>query len=354
MNTNTEKNPILVTGATGYIASWVIKQLLEQGHTVHATVRDLKKQNSYAHLNKIADQCSGTIQFFEANLLNEGSFDNAMKDCEIVIHMASPFLVTNFKDPIKDLIDPAIKGTENVLNSVNRTESVKRVVVTSSIASTYGDAIDILKTKNNCFDESDWNTTSSAEHQPYYYSKVAAERKAWEMQIAQSSWDLVCVNPALVVGPSLTLMTKSGSVEVLQQFGNGMTRFGVPKIWSALVDVRDVAEAHLKAAFQSNAKGRYILSSKSLTLLEMGQVLRRHFGNKYPFPKMETPKFLVKAVGPFIGHSRKYVELNVGYPIYFNAQKSIDELGMKYRNVEDSLIEHFQQLIDDGIVKKRN
>lgn len=354
MNTNIEKNPILVTGATGYIASWVIKQLLEQGHTVHATVRDLKKQNSYAHLNKIADQSSGTIQFFEANLLNEGSFDDAMKDCEIVIHMASPFLVTNFKDPIKDLIDPAIKGTENVLNSVNRTDSVKRVVVTSSIASTYGDAIDILKTKNNLFDESDWNTTSSAEHQPYYYSKVAAERKAWEMQIAQSRWDLVCVNPALVVGPSLTPMTKSGSVEVLQQFGNGMTRFGVPKIWSALVDVRDVAEAHLKAAFQANVKGRYILSSKSLTLLEMGQVFRRHFGNKYPFPKMETPKFLVKAVGPFIGHSRKYVELNVGYPIYFNAQKSIDELGMKYRNVEDSLIEHFQQLIDDGIVKKRN
>lgn len=353
MKTNTTTDPILVTGASGYIASWVIKQLLEQGHTVHATVRDLNKQTSFQHLEKIAAQSTGTLQLFKADLLNEGSFDEAMQGCGIVIHMASPFLVTNFKDSIKDLIDPAIKGTANVLNSVNRTESVKRVVVTSSIASTHGDAIDILKTENNSFDESHWNTTSNAEHQPYYYSKVAAERKAWDMQKKQNRWSLVCVNPALVIGPSLTPLTKSGSVEVLQQFGSGVARFGVPKLWSALVDVRDVAEAHLKAAFNEDAEGRYIISAKSLTLLEMGQVLSQHFGFKYPFPKMETPKFLVKAVGPFLGHSRKFVELNVGYPIYFNAQKSIDGLGIQYRDVETSLVEHFQQLIDDGIVKKR-
>lgn len=351
---NTTTSPILVTGATGYIASWVIKQLLEQGHIVHATVRDLNKKASFEHLEKIAAETQGVLKLFKANLLDDGSFDVAMQNCAVVIHMASPFLVTNFKDPIADLIDPAIKGTVNVLNSVNRTESVKRVVVTSSIASTYGDAIDILKTPNNSFDESHWNTTSDAEHQPYYYSKVAAERKAWDMQKKQSRWKLVCLNPALVIGPSLTPLTQSGSVEVLQQFGSGVTRFGVPKIWSALVDVRDVADAHIKAAFQEDVNGRYIISAKSLSLLEMGQVLTAHFGKKYPFPKMETPKFLIKAVGPFLGHSRKYVELNVGYPIYFNAQKSIDELGMQYRDVESSLVEHFQQLIDDGIVKKRS
>ena len=353
MDSKTITTPVLVTGATGYIASWVIQKLLEQGHTVHATVRDLNKTASFAHLEKIAQELNANLKFFKANLLDEDSFDEAMQGCEVVIHMASPFLVTNFKDPIADLVDPAVKGTINVLNSVNRTESVKRVVVTSSIASTYGDAVEILKTENNAFDESHWNTTSSPDHQPYYYSKVAAERKAWQMQKAQSRWDLVCVNPALVIGPSLTPMTKSGSVEVLQQFGSGVTRFGVPKLWSALVDVRDVAEAHLTAAFKSDAKGRYIISAKSLTLLEMGQTLAQYFGSKYPFPRMETPKFLVKAVGPFLGHSRKYVELNVGYPIYFNAQKSKDELGIEYREVENSLVEHFQQLIDDGIVKKR-
>lgn len=353
-HTATAKSPVLVTGASGYIASWVIKKLLEQGHPVHATVRDLNKTASFAHLQEIAQELNAELKLFRANLLEEGSFDAAMQGCEVVIHMASPFLVTNFKDPIQDLIDPAVKGTVNVLHSVNRCESVKRVVVTSSIAATYGDAIDILATENNQFDESHWNTTSSPEHQPYYYSKVAAERKAWQIQQAQSRWDLVCINPALVIGPSLTAFTQSGSVEVLQQFGSGITKFGVPKLWSALVDVRDVADAHLKAAFKTDAQGRYIISSESLSLLEMGQILRKHFGSKYPFPKNETAKFLIKAVAPLLGHSRKYIALNVGYPIYFNAQKSMDQLDIKYRDVAVSLVEHFQQLIDDGIVKKRD
>jgi nucleoside-diphosphate-sugar epimerase len=351
-NMNTKTTPILVTGATGYIASWVIKQLLEKGHTVHATVRDLNKKKSFAHLEKIANQSSGSLQLFQANLLEPGSFDQAMQGCEVVLHMASPFVVTNYKDAVKDIIEPAVLGTENVLNSVNNTESVKRVVVTSSIASTYGDAIDIRQTANNEFDESHWNTTSSETHQPYPYSKVMAERKAWDMQKAQTRWDLVCINPALVLGPSLTPSTQSGSFEVLQQFANGMTLAGVPPMWNGIVDVRDVADAHLQAAFNSKAENRYIISGGTLSLLEMGKILRQHFGNKFPFPRNQLPKAAFKLLGPFIGFSKSFVELNMGYPIYFNADKSKKDLGIHYRNIETSLVEHFQQLLDDGVVKK--
>lgn len=351
-NMNTKTTPILVTGATGYIASWVIKQLLEKGHTVHATVRDLNKKKSFAHLEKIAAQSSGSLQLFQANLLEPGSFDQAMQGCEVVLHMASPFVVTNYKDAVKDIIEPAVLGTENVLNSVNSTESVKRVVVTSSIASTYGDAIDIRQTANNEFDESHWNTTSSEAHQPYPYSKVMAERKAWDMQKAQTRWDLVCINPALVLGPSLTPSTQSGSVEVLQQFANGMTLAGVPPMWNGIVDVRDVADAHLQAAFNPKAENRYIISGGTLSLLEMGKILRQHFGNKFPFPRNQLPKAAFKLLGPFIGFSKSFVELNMGYPIYFNADKSKKDLGIHYRNIETSLVEHFQQLLDDGVVKK--
>ncbi|RKG32077.1 SDR family oxidoreductase [Acinetobacter tianfuensis] len=351
-NMNTKTTPILVTGATGYIASWVIKQLLEKGHTVHATVRDLNKKKSFAHLEKIAAQSSGSLQLFQANLLEPGSFDQAMQGCEVVLHMASPFVVTNYKDAVKDIIEPAVLGTENVLKSVNNIESVKRVVVTSSIASTYGDAIDIRQTANNEFDESHWNTTSSEAHQPYPYSKVMAERKAWDMQKAQSRWSLVCVNPALVLGPSLTAMTKSGSVEVLEQFANGMTLAGVPPMWNGIVDVRDVADAHLQAAFNPNAKGRYIISGGTLSLLEMGKILRQNFGPKFPFPRNQLPKVAFKLFGPLAGFSKSFVELNMGYPIYFNASKSQTELGIQYRNIENSLVEHFQQLLDDGVVKK--
>lgn len=350
MSFQSNASRILVTGATGYIASWVIKYLLEAGHHVHATVRDLNKTQNTLHLKKIADQATGTLTFFEADLLDEGSFDQAMQGCDIVIHMASPFVITNFKDAVKDIIEPAVLGTENVLKSVNRTETVERVVLTSSIAATYGDAIEILSKNSNSFDENDWNITSNQHHQPYYYSKVAAERKAWQMQQEQQRWRLVCINPALVLGPSLTKSTQSGSVEVLQQFANGTTRFGVPKMWNGLVDVRDVADAHLRAAFQENAQGRYIICATSLSLLEMGNILSQHFGRDYPFPKMHVPKAMFKLIAPVFGYSRKFVELNMGYPVYFNAEKSQRELGLQYRNVQDSLVEHFQQLIDDQII----
>jgi nucleoside-diphosphate-sugar epimerase len=352
MTTLSTHAPVLVTGASGYIASWVIQKLLTQGYTVHATVRDLNRTQSYVHLSKIAESSTGSLKLFQANLLTANSFKEAMQGCEVIFHMASPFLVTNYKDAVKDIIEPAVLGTENVLRSVNETESVKRVVLTSSIASTYGDAIDILNTPNQCFTEADWNTTSSETHQPYPYSKVAAERKAWEMANAQNQWQLVCINPALVLGKSLTPNTQSGSVEVLQQFTNGLTLAGVPPMWNGIVDVQDVAEAHLQAAFRPEATGRYIISGNTLSLLEMGKILRKNFGWKYPFPRNELPKAVFKIIGPLAGFSKKFVELNMGYPIYFDASKSQQELGIQYRDVKESLVEHFQQLLDDGIVKQ--
>ncbi|GAA5007214.1 NAD-dependent epimerase/dehydratase family protein [Acinetobacter puyangensis] len=348
-----KSKPILVTGATGYVAGWIIANLLRQGFTIHATVRNPANKKSIEHLIDIAASSSGAIHFFKANLLQPKDFDAAMQDCEIVIHTASPFVVSNYKDAVKDIIEPAIQGTKNVLESVNRTESVKRVVLTSSIAATYGDAIEILKKPDRCFDENDWNTTSSTDHQPYPYSKVAAEREAWKMQSEQSRWDLVCINPALVMGPSLTANTQSGSVEVLQQFGDGTTLAGVPPMWNGIVDVRDVADAHIAAAFTPDASGRYIISGGTLSLLEIGKVLKAHFGGRYPFPRFEVPKAVFTLIAPLFGLTRQFVKLNMGYPIYFNNKRSIDELGIQYRDIHQSLIEHFQQLIDDGIVKKR-
>lgn len=348
-----QSKPVLVTGATGYIAGWVIERLLRNGQTVHATVRDPSKTANVAHLQKIADESTGTIKFFKADLLIPQSFDLAMLGCELVFHMASPFVVLNYEDAEKDIVRPAVEGTRNVLDSVNRTESVKRVVLTSSIVSTYGDAAEIVNTKNNSFDESHWNVTSSTDYQPYPYSKVAAEREAWKIAKLQRRWDLVCINPALVMGPSLTSSSNSGSIEVLQQFGDGTTRMGVPPMWNGIVDVRDVADAHIAAGFNPHANGRYIISGGSLSLLEMGQALRDTFGSKYPFPAMQVPKFAFSLVAPFYGYTRKFVRLNMGYPIYFNNQRSIDDLGIQYRDIRHSVCEHFQQLLDDGLVKKR-
>lgn len=161
------------------------------------------------------------------------------------------------------------------------------------------------------------------------------------------------LSAALVMGPSLTDASQSGSIEVLQQFGNGKTLFGVPPMWNGIVDVRDVADAHVAAALNPQAHGRYIICGGTLSLLEMGKALTQKFGYKYPFPHFTVPKAAFSLVAPIFGHSRQFVKLNMGYPIYFNAQRSVNELGIEYRDIRESVCEHFQQLLDDGIVKKR-
>ena len=134
--------PVLVTGGNGYIASWLVKYLLEDGIDVHATVRDPSNDTKVGHLKQIAKDAPGSLTLFEADLLHDGAFDEAMAGCELVFHTASPFVLAGIKDPQKDLVDPAVQGTRTVLESANRVSSVKRVVLTSSVVSIYGDAAD--------------------------------------------------------------------------------------------------------------------------------------------------------------------------------------------------------------------
>ena len=126
---NERSKTVLVTGATGYIASWIVKFLLEKGHTVHAAVRNKEDKEKTKHLDEIASKSKGELKYFESDLLNGGSYTKAMKDCEIVFHTASPFIMDS-KNPQAEVIDPAVKGTRNVLSSVNETETVKKVILT--------------------------------------------------------------------------------------------------------------------------------------------------------------------------------------------------------------------------------
>ena len=125
--------PVMVTGATGYVAGWLVKELLDAGATVHAPVRDPSNPAKIGHLLKLAETAPGTIKFFKADLLDEGSYAEAMTGCEVVFHTASPF-TSNITDPQTDLVDPALLGTRNVLTEATKTPSVRRVVVTSSCA----------------------------------------------------------------------------------------------------------------------------------------------------------------------------------------------------------------------------
>ena len=187
--------PVLVTGANGYVASWLVKKLLEEGITVHAAVRNPDDKKKIEHLKEIASHAKGTIQFFKADLLTPDSYKEAMQGCELVYHTASPFTL-HVENPQKELIEPALKGTENVLNTAKDVASVKRIVVTSSCAAIYTDAIDAVNAPGGQLTEAVWNTTSSLDYHPYSYSKTLAEKKAWEISKSQDQWDLVTINPS--------------------------------------------------------------------------------------------------------------------------------------------------------------
>ena len=194
--------PVLVTGATGFVAGWIIKGLLEAGCTVHAAVRDPSRTDKVKHLTDIAEIAPGEIKFFAADLLKDGSYDAAMAGCSVVFHTASPFTI-DVKDPQKELIDPAVNGTKTVLDSANRTDSVTRVVLTSSCAAIYGDNVDIKKAPGGRLNESIWNTSSTLRHGAYSLSKTLAEKAAWDIFQEQERWKLVVINPSLVLGPAL-------------------------------------------------------------------------------------------------------------------------------------------------------
>ena len=348
-----KSKPVLVTGANGYVASWLVKQLLDNGITVHAAVRNPSNEKKVAHLKELAINSKGEIKFFKSDLLEKGSYQEAMQGCELVYHTASPF-TSNYKDAQKELIEPAQNGTANVLESANQIDSVKRIVVTSSCAAMYTDAIDSVNAPGGVLTEDVWNTTASLDYQPYSYSKTLAEKKAWEMQEQQNRWDLVTINPCLVLGPPLNLkQTTSESLNILKMLGGGDMKMGAPKIGIGIVDVRDVAEAHYKAGFTPEAKGRYITAAHNSDFLEMGTVLLPKYGDKYPLPKKALPKWLLKIVGPMTNKlfTRKFVSNNVNIPWNADNSKIKNELGMSFRSLKETMEDSFQIMIDQGIFK---
>jgi nucleoside-diphosphate-sugar epimerase len=277
-----------------------------------------------------------------ADLLKPGSFDEAAKGCDLIAHLASPFIL-NVKNAQEDLVDPAVKGTENVLEAANQSGTVNKVVLTSSVAAVHGDNIDMRNQNLSVFTEKQFNTSSSLTHQPYSFSKVEAEKKAWKMAEKQSKWELVVINPSFVMGPSLSKTSKSESLKMMTDIMSGKFKSGAPDLIFGFVDVRDVAKAHIYA-LENPAEGRHILAEQVTDLLSFAKIIKKLYGDTYKVPTSKLPKWVMNLIGSFFGISRKFVKNNVGIPIKLDTSKSRDKLKMKYIPLEQTVKDMVEQM----------
>jgi dihydroflavonol-4-reductase len=326
--------PILVTGATGFVASRIVEQLLSTGRRVRGTVRSLKSRDLPA-LRTMPG--AAALELVEADLLTEGSFDRAAEGCSSVLHTASPYTLT-VTDPQRELVGPAVNGTVNVLASCERAR-VNRVVLTSSMA-----AITDEPESDRVLTENDWNTKSSLERNPYYYSKTLAERAAWDFVKQRRPWfDLVAVNPFLIVGPSLVEGLNTSN-QIFVDLLKG-TYPGIVGLTWGFVDVRDVATAHIRAMDTPAASGRYICAGEAASMRTVVGLLRRHGwaqGFKLPAVGLDNPAGdVIVRLGSYLQPSGvgSYLRTHVGRVPRYDTSKIRRELGMTFRPLEQTIVE---------------
>lgn len=236
------------------------------------------------------------------------------------------------KDGQKEGIDPALKGTQNVLEAVQKSESVQVVVMTSTVGAIFGDYVDVMQMENNTLSEDYFNTTSTTKHNVYHYSKTLSEKEAWRIYRLQNRWRLVTINPGLALGLSFSPSSESGSLFLLDELLRGELFFGVPRLWFTTVDVRDVASTHISVVNHLEAKGRYILCRRQMSsFLDILSILRSFAGSPWWMPRHQIPNFLFRIIGPLFGLSQKWMALNLGVRFESGNHRSIEELGVNYR-----------------------
>lgn len=263
-----EGKRVCVTGSSGYIASWIVKLLLDRGYTVNATVRCSKDEKKIEHLVAL-DGAKERLHLFEADLLDEGSFDSAIDGCDGVFHTASPVKL-HVSNPQEELIDPAVKGTLNVLSSCVKNPSIKRVVLTSSMASILFSGRTLAP--EVVVDETWFSTPEFCEGLKmkwYMISKTLAEEAAWKF-VKENGINMVSINPAVVIGPPLQPTINASSGLVLSLINGSETYMNASVGW---VHVKDVAKAHILAFETPSANGRYLLTESVAHVSEVIEIL---------------------------------------------------------------------------------
>jgi len=338
---------VLVTGGSGFIGSHCILQLLTAGHQVRTTVRNLKREADVRTLLKQGGAEPGDrLSFFAADLEKDTGWSQAVAGCEYVLHVASPF-PPNIPQNEDELIVPAREGSLRVLRAA-RDAGVKRVVLTSSFAAIgYGQ-----RPQNKPFDETNWTDPSGDDVRPYVKSKTLAERAAWDFIAKEGrNLELAVVNPVGVFGPVLG-SDYSTSILLVQRLMDGAMP-GCPKLFFGVVDVRDVADLHIRAMTQPAAKGERFLAVAGdfMSILDIAKVLKSRMGNSAKrVPTRQLPNWLVR-LASLRDPAVKQIVPELGKPKNATNQKARRVLGWAPRSNEECIVATAESLVQLGLLK---
>jgi nucleoside-diphosphate-sugar epimerase len=315
------KGTVGVTGAGGFLASWVVKLLLFKDYSVHGTVRDPSDQKKYAHLNEL-EKSSDNLKLFKADLLDYSSLLEAFTGCDGVFHVASPVPSIVVPNPEVEVLEPAIQGTLNVLKACVQA-NVKRVVFVSSGASV---VMNPNWPKDQVMDESCWSDAEYCRSTKNWYclSKTEAEREAFEFA-KKNGLDIVSVCPFFIMGPVLQSTMNASTmflVKVLKEGSETMENKG-----RQIVDVRDVSEGLLLAYEKPEAEGRYIAMSHVITTRDMVEKLQSLYPN-YNYPKSFTD----------------------GTYSFSTTSERLQKLGWSYRPIEETLFDSVESYKKAGFL----
>ncbi len=337
---------VLMTGGSGYLGGWCIASLLDRGYTVRTTIRDLAREDHVRRQVEAAGVDAGDrLTVLAADLGADAGWAEAVAGCEYVLHTASPFPPAQPKDP-DELIVPARDGALRVLRAAFDA-GVKRVVMTSSVAAVRGGGPPV---DGSTYTDRDWTNGEDGSLTPYTRSKAIAEQEAWKLaEDAGARERLAVVNPGAIIGPALS-DDVSFSLQLIERLLEGMP--AVPKLGFSFVDVRDVADLHIRAMEQEQAGGgRYIATDRFMWMVDVGKVLKDRLGDDArKTPTRVAPNLMVKAMSYFDPGVRTIVGDLGKHPEFSNA-RAREELGWSPRPLEDSIADTGRSLIEFGVVK---
>lgn len=340
-----DNETVLVTGGTGFLAGHCVARLARDGYQVRFTVRSVDKARQARSVLEAAGVPDTSLTFAVADLTSDANWAEAMAGCDYVLHVASP-LPRGAAGNRGDVVALAREAVPRVLGAA-RDAGVRRLVLTSSFAAIgYGHP----RNTERAFTERDWTNAESLSVTPYVRAKTLAERAAWAYAEQHSGMELAVVNPVGIFGPVLGPGTP-GSVGVIKAMLDGdMPR--TPRLWTSVVDVRDLADLHVRVMTSPKAAGERFLAAAgdAISFRHIAQTLRDHLGDQARrVPARDISSAYVRALAPFTPPLRQFTR-NLDIVRHTDSSKARALLGWAPRSSEDAIIATARSLLDRGLV----